>query len=92
MDLHGRRLRTVMTDALGYDPQCACCSGSGFRVGCGETSGLDLHGRRLRTVITDALGYDPQCACRLGFLVRISWNFFVRQAGWTCTAGACAPS
>lgn len=22
LDLHGRRLRTVMTDALGYDPQC----------------------------------------------------------------------
>jgi len=23
LDLHGRRLRTVMTDAMGYDPQCA---------------------------------------------------------------------
>ena len=31
LDLHGRRLRTVMTDALGYDPQCACCLGFGVR-------------------------------------------------------------
>ena len=37
LDLHGRRLRTVMTDALGYDPQCACCSGSGFRVRSGSS-------------------------------------------------------
>ena len=32
LDLHGRRLRTVMTDALGYDPQCARRSGTLVRV------------------------------------------------------------